>query len=233
MLNVGHDRSHARAREDYLKAIFQLAGGGPVLAADLARYLGVSRSSVSQFKVRLAGERLIRRASERTDALCLTKKGLAMAIAIVRRHRLLETFLHRSLGVPLERIHDEAERLEHAVSEDVARRLARFLGNPRTDPHGHRIPDEALDVSAQADVPLVGVAEGARVVITRMSDRDQAAVKELARAGALPGMHATVGRVKEGGLTLRRGRRQIALSSAAAGALYCEPQDDASRERAR
>jgi len=103
MLNVGFDRSHLRAREDYLKAIYHLAGEGPVQAAELARYLGVSRSSVSQFKVRLAGERLIRRASERTDALRLTKKGLAMAIAIVRRHRLLETFLHRSLGVPLER----------------------------------------------------------------------------------------------------------------------------------
>lgn len=233
MLNVGFDRSHLRAREDYLKAIYHLAGEGPVQAAELARYLGVSRSSVSQFKVRLAGERLIRRASERTDALRLTKKGLAMAIAIVRRHRLLETFLHRSLGVPLERIHDEAERLEHAVSEDVARRLARFLGNPQTDPHGHRIPDEALHVDASADRPLTGVERGCRVVLTRMDDRDEAVVKELARCGALPGLRAVVSRAGAGGMTLRSGRREIMLSAAASGALYCTLAPANSEARSR
>ncbi len=131
-----------RAREDYVKAIYQIGGGTPVRAAAVARYLDVSRVSVSKAKRLLESDGLIEPARAPSDPLALTRRGKALAIAMVRRHRLLETFLHRSLHVPLERVHAEAERIEHVISDDVALRIADLLGRPASDPHGHPIPYE-------------------------------------------------------------------------------------------
>src|SRR6516164_3108075 len=108
LLTVGSDRSAARAREDYVKAIYQLGAGEPVRAAALARYLKVSRVSVSKAKRQLEAEGLLA-AQSPLQPLRLSKRGSKLAVAMVRRHRLLETFLHRALGVPLERVHAEAE----------------------------------------------------------------------------------------------------------------------------
>ena len=134
-LPVGSDRSPARAREDYVKAIYQLGADGPVRAAALARYLKVSRVSVSKAK-RLLGNRRACWSAEATPSqpLRLSGRGYKLAIAMVRRHRLLETFLHRSLRVPLERVHAEAERIEHV---DLRRRRVahrRVAGAPAIRP---------------------------------------------------------------------------------------------------
>ncbi|HXN08686.1 MAG TPA: metal-dependent transcriptional regulator, partial [Candidatus Acidoferrales bacterium] len=124
MVNTGADRSPERARQDYVKVIYQLGLDTPVRAAELARHLGVTRASVSKFKRMLEREKLLHASRRPTDALRLTKKGQELAVRMVRRHRLVETFLHATLRVPLDRIHSEAERIEHAISDDVSKRLA-------------------------------------------------------------------------------------------------------------
>jgi len=212
LLTVGSDRSPSRAREDYVKAIYQLGDGAPVRAAAVARYLNVSRVSVSKAKRLLEGEGLVEPESAPSKPLRLSPKGRALAVAMVRRHRLLETFLYRSLNVPLQRVHAEAERIEHVISDDLASRIAAFLGRPSSDPHGHPIPyDEAT--AAGGPLPtLASVAAGDRVVVVSLDDRDDEAVGALAAAGVLPGATVRVERNDTLKMRVRCGKRVVSLN---------------------
>jgi len=211
LLAVGSDRSPARAREDYVKAIYQLGSSGPVRAAALARYLGVSRVSVSKAKRLLEKDGLLESGESASDPLCLSARGRKLAVAMVRRHRLLETFLHRTLRVPLERVHAEAERIEHAISDDIAARIATLLRHPKRDPHGHPIPyDDA--VVRRALPSLADLKVGERVRVVSLDDRDDDAVAALATAGVLPGCSLQVQARDARGLVVRRGRRSLSLS---------------------
>jgi DtxR family Mn-dependent transcriptional regulator len=189
---VGVDRSAERARQDYVKAIYQLGGSQPVKAAAVARYLGVSRASMSMSKRLLEQRGLIGASRGRTDALRLTARGRALAVSMLRRHRLVETFLYRSLRLPLERLHAEAESIEHAISEDIARRLARFLSYPAVDPHGHRIPYRAAKAAEAPEVPLCDVKAGSVVQVTSIPDRDPGVVRALSARRILPHVRALV-----------------------------------------
>lgn len=211
LLSVGSDRSASRAREDYVKAIYQLSARGPVRAAALARYLNVSRVSVSKAKRLLEAHGLLERERASSEPLRLSARGEKLAVAMVRRHRLLETFLHCSLHVPLERVHAEAERIEHAISDDVALRIARLLGHPRSDPHGHVIPyGERL--SQQRPLPtLASVVAGRSVRVASIDDRDEGAVAALAAAGVLPGSVLRVERSERSRIVVRRGKRLFAV----------------------
>lgn len=211
LLAVGYDRSPARAREDYVKAIYQLGTQGPVRAAALARYLNVSRVSVSKAKRLLESDGLLQRQQTPSQPLRLSDRGLRLAIAMVRRHRLLETFLHRALHIPLERVHAEAERIEHVVSDDVALRIAELLGHPRCDPHGHPIPygDVVIDRAPLPTLATLNVGSRARVV--SLDDRDDRAVAALSAAGVLPGVSLRVERADRARVIVRRGNRVFAL----------------------
>ncbi len=220
MVNTGADRSPERARQDYVKVIYQLGQASPVRAAELARHLGVTRASVSKFKRMLERDKLLYQSRRPTDALRLTKKGLELAVRMVRRHRLVETFLHATLRVPLERVHTEAERIEHAISDDVSTRLAHFLDNPSVDPHGHRIPSSRAG-RARVDVPLASIILGRHVTVTSIDDRNPATVRQLAALGVLPGFQATVARNDASGLRLRIGKRHIWLSAEAVRGVHC------------
>ena len=221
MVNKQADRSRDRAREDYLKAIYHLSGGTPVKAAELARHLHVSRASVSKIRRVLEQDGLIGRARTRADALRLTRRGLGLAVRVVRRHRLVETFLYRSLGVPLERLHVAAEKLEHSISDDVARRLSDFLGNPASDPHGHPIPGVRAAKRDRAERSLAEVRPGEKIKIVSLDDRDEKTVRRLDALGVLPGLRATV--VKRGptGTTLRSASGEIVVSNLAAAQVGC------------
>lgn len=214
LLSVGTDRSSARAREDYVKAIYQLGGDGPVRAAALARYMHVSRVAVSKAKRQLEAEGLLEREREPSDPLRLTRRGRKLAVAMVRRHRLLETFFHRSLRVPLERVHAEAERIEHVISDDVALRIAALLGRPRLDPHGHPIP-YGDDLRARKPLPaLSDLGAGDRAQVVSLDDRDDAAVALLARSGLLPGARVVVERTDGLRVVVRLGKRALTLRRA-------------------
>lgn len=210
LLTVGSDRSPSRAREDYVKAIYQLGGGGPVRAAEVARYLDVSRVSVSKAKRTLEGEGLLTPARSTSEPLRLSRRGNALAVAMVRRHRLLETFLHRSLGVPLERVHAEAERIEHVISDDLALRIAALLGRPKSDPHGHPIPYGGAR-EAKALPALAGLPVGTRARVASLDDRDDEAVKTLAAAGLLPGAIVDVLASEPSRIRVRCGKRNVTL----------------------
>jgi DtxR family transcriptional regulator, Mn-dependent transcriptional regulator len=210
VLAVGSDRSASRAREDYVKAIHQLGAAGPVKAAALARYLGVSRVSVSKAKRLLEHDGLLARGAASSRRLQLTLRGRKLAVAMVRRHRLLETFLHDHLRVPLERVHAEAERIEHAISDDIALRIADLLGRPARDPHGHRIP-YGDDEDRVPTASLAGLPIGALARVVSLDDRDDKAVAALAAARVLPGLRLRLERKDARRLRLRCGNRCIEL----------------------
>ena len=219
LLEAGSDRSAVRAREDYVKAIYQLGEHGPVRAADVVRHVGVSAVSVSKAKKHLERDGLIEVADVPGNLLVLTARGRQLAVSMVRRHRLLETFLHRSLGIAIDQIHAEAERIEHVISEDIAERLAAMLGNPEHDPHGHPIPSPTSDVLETGAPSLTDVAAGADVCVISLDDRDADVVRTLAKSGVLPGLRASVTATGDDVLHLRTGAREISLSAAEAGAV--------------
>ena len=221
MVNKTRDRSRERAREDYVKGIYHLSGDAPVRAADLARHLSVSRASVSKARRVLESAGFVRASQGRVDALRLTPKGLELAVSMVRRHRLVETFLHRALGVPLERVHADAEKIEHTISDDIAQRLAEFLGNPLTDPHGHPIPRGSSTAFVSSDARLSQARAGDHLVVTTLDDRDDRSVKYLSARGMLPGLRLTVEGTTAAGVRVRAGRKRVTISRQAADHVRC------------
>lgn len=183
--------THSEAVEDYLKTVFGLAGRGESTGTSaLAEQLGVAPPSVSAMLKRLAAAGLVSRPD--AHAVELTEHGRRHAIGIVRRHRLLETFLAEVLSVPWDQVHEEAEVLEHGVSDRLLARIDALLGHPTRDPHGDPIPqpdgahDEAWTVS------LASAEPGCRFEVERVSDRDSDALRHLGMIGIRPGVQVQV-----------------------------------------
>lgn len=177
----------SRATEDYLKAIYHLATRGePVTTGLLATELGVSAPSVSAMVKRLADGELVDRLD--TRSLRLTDAGERAALRVVRRHRLLETFLSHALDVPWDEVHAEAELLEHALSDRLEERIDAKLGYPTHDPHGDPIPPRHGSHDEAWGVALAAAPPGCRFRIERVSDRDSAALRHLGELGVRPGV---------------------------------------------
>ncbi|SHK95383.1 iron (metal) dependent repressor, DtxR family [Pseudonocardia thermophila] len=181
----------SRATEDYLKTIYHLTTRGEVVTTgQLAKELGVSSPSVSAMVKRLEDGHLVDRPDPRS--LRLTPAGERAALRVVRRHRLLETFLHRAAGVPWDEVHAEAELLEHALSERLEERIDAALGYPTHDPHGDPIPPRAGEHDEDWGTPLAAVPVGHRFRVQRVSDRDSAALRHLGKLGIVPGAEIEV-----------------------------------------
>jgi DtxR family Mn-dependent transcriptional regulator len=177
----------SRATEDYLKAVYHVAHRGqPVTTGLLAAELGVSAPSVSAMVRRLEEAGLVERADSRT--LRLTADGERAALRVVRRHRLLETFLARMLDVPWDEVHAEAELLEHALSERLEERIDAVLGHPTRDPHGDPIPPRHGPHEEGWGAALDSAPLGSRFRVDRVSDRDSAALRYLGELGVFPGV---------------------------------------------
>jgi DtxR family transcriptional regulator, Mn-dependent transcriptional regulator len=170
---------------DYLKAIWELAGEGAASTKDIADRLSISSASVSNMFARLRDMGLAE--YERYQGASLTETGRLEALRLLRRHRLIETFLLECLGYSWEDVHAEAERLEHSVSDAFTEHLAEFLGCPKHDPHGDPIP--AADGSLEPDdsFPLAEAATGERVRIYRVGDEEAATLAFLEARGLMPG----------------------------------------------
>jgi DtxR family Mn-dependent transcriptional regulator len=125
---------------------------------------------------------------EKHRGVRLTANGKMRALEVLRHHRLLERFLHDFLDYSWDEVHDEAERLEHFISEKLEDRIAAKLGDPETDPHGHPIPERSGALPARAEVPLSKWACGVPAAISSVSDRDPAALREMTRFGLKPGV---------------------------------------------
>ena len=179
---------------DYLKAVWGIAGPGVAAPKDLSSWLSVSSASVSEMLRRLQELGLVE--YERYRGASLTEEGLSEALRLVRRHRLIETFLLDRLGYSWEEVHEEAEKLEHAVSDRFTERLAEMLGHPDHDPHGDPIP--AVDGSLEPDgsFPLPAAAVGQRVLIARVGQETTPLLTYLGERGLVPGRLLTVREVR-------------------------------------
>lgn len=180
-----------RSQEDYLKALYQLHGAErPVPTRELAQRLGISSPSVSEMVARLSAQGLVEH--DRYRGQQLTREGRKVALELVRHHRLLEMFLVQILGYTWDEVHDEAERLEHVISERMEQRIFELLGRPELDPHGHAIPTLAGKVRPLSDRPLSACRAGDQVVVQGVSDDDAGRLRELERRGLLPGTRIVV-----------------------------------------
>ena len=179
------------AVEAYLKAAWKLATTGEAVSTTaLAHHLGVSAPSVSAMVRRLAEAGLLRRDE---GGVALTGQGEQVALRVVRRHRLLETFLVRTVGLSWDEVHVEAERLEHAISPLLEERIDALLGHPTHDPHGDPIPPAAGDHEELWADPLEGVPRGSRFRVERVRDSDSGALRYLGELGIRPGVELEVG----------------------------------------
>jgi DtxR family Mn-dependent transcriptional regulator len=175
--------------DDYLKAILDLGGTveSRVTTNALAERLKVRTPSVTGMLQRLASERPAPVLYEKHRGVRLTAAGKRRAWELVRHHRLLELFLHDVLKYSWDEVHEEAERLEHFISERFEDRVAAILGDPEIDPHGHVIPPKYAAGVYREEVPLVGWPLQAPATISSVSDRNPAALRELERLGLMPG----------------------------------------------
>jgi DtxR family transcriptional regulator, Mn-dependent transcriptional regulator len=214
------------AVEDYAKAIYGLQRyeEGPVTTTALAERLGVAPSSVTAMLKRLDELGLVR--YEPYHGVTLTAAGEKVALEVIRHHRLIEAFLADALGMPWDRVHDEAEVLEHYISEDLERRIAEALGDPELDPHGDPIPTADLDLAADRTAALAELAAGDGGVFARVSDSDPAMLRHLAGLGIRPGARvAVLGADPFGGpLRVEVGGRQHALGAELAAKMRIEPE---------
>jgi DtxR family transcriptional regulator, Mn-dependent transcriptional regulator len=169
----------SEAIENYAKAIYALArrGDGTVTTTALAERVGVSAGSVSSMVKKLAERGLVEHEPYRT--VQLTAEGRRVALSVLRHHRLLELYLAEHLGVPWDRVHEEAEALEHVISEDLAARIAAKLGHPTHDPHGDPIPDAALVIDEGHTHSLAEMDIGQRGRFVRVSDTDPEMLRYL------------------------------------------------------
>jgi DtxR family transcriptional regulator, Mn-dependent transcriptional regulator len=183
----------SKSVQDYLKAVLELEGAdGYASTGDLAHRLGVAAPSVTGMLRRLSAGRpaLISYAKHRGARL--TAAGRKRALEIVRHHRLIEQFLFETLGLPWDEVHDEAERLEHAISEPLEARMAERLGHPQVDPHGHLIPGLDGRLPRRPTIRLDKLDVGRRARIAEVSDHDPALLRHLADTGMLPGRELIV-----------------------------------------
>jgi len=215
--------------DNYLKAIFTL--GGPeeerVTSTALAERLGVAPASITNMLQKLAAAPMPLVEYESRRGVRLSVAGRRRALEILRHHRLLETFLYEILSYPIEEVHDEAERLEHFISERFEERIDAKLGRPKFDPHGHCIP--ALDgkMSKHVSHSLSGVETDGNFVVDSVSDRDATLLKRLKAHGITPGARLQVTKSAQEEVVLRAGTgsKPLRLPSSAAGAVQIRSTD--------
>lgn len=209
----------SRSVEDYLKAIYaQNERGEAAGTSDLARVLDVQPASVTGMIKKLAEDGLLEHEPYR--GVTLTATGTREALKIVRRHRVIETFLVETLGFTWADVHDEAELLEHTASELLIERMAEALGNPKTDPHGSPIPTPAGEIDSTVYLALDKVEPGVRITVRSVSDDDASRLRYFQSVGLVPGATAVVEAVEtaDGTITLTVESASEPLSIAAASA---------------
>jgi DtxR family Mn-dependent transcriptional regulator len=194
MPDLATDESFSSSVGNYVKAVWDLEGMGAASTKDVATRLSISPASVTNMFVRLQEMGLVE--YERYRGATLTDRGREEALRLVRRHRLIETFLLEHLGYDWQEVHEEAERLEHAVSDGFTERLAEFLGHPDHDPHGDKIPSAEGTLEPDDSFLLSDAAAGQRVLISKVSDEDASMLDYLGEHELVPGRMLTVREVR-------------------------------------
>lgn len=211
-----------QAIQDYLKAIYKLRRSGEAVTTNaIAHRLGVAPASASNMIKKLARLNLVHHTPY--HGVDLTPGGEKIALEIVRHHRLIELYLARHLGISLDQVDAEAERLEHVISEELEERIARSLGEPTHDPHGDPIPARDGSVRDVTHPLLAELQPGQRGVVARVSDRDPAVLRGLTAQQLVPGVAVRVMAIAgDGSIRLRTGRTDRQISSDQARAVYVD-----------
>jgi DtxR family Mn-dependent transcriptional regulator len=185
-------RDLSPACQDYLRSIYVLSGAEErVSISALAGRMSVTAPSATAMSKRLAGMGLVERVPYR--GLSLTDEGRNVALELLRHHRLIERYLADTLGLPLDAVHDEADRLEHALSEELEARIDERLGFPTFDPHGDPIPDRDLQLAPAFERrTIVELTPGERATVTAVPDSDPALLRYLGELGLVPAGEVTV-----------------------------------------
>jgi DtxR family transcriptional regulator, Mn-dependent transcriptional regulator len=232
---VTKEMARSPAVEDYSKAIFALQSRGdePVSTNALAERLRITPGSVSAMLNKLDELGLTTHVPYR--GVRLTADGRRLALEVIRHHRLLESFLADSLGMPWDRVHAEAEVLEHVLSEDLEELIAAKLGNPTIDPHGDPIPNADLELEERSTHSLESLPAGASGVFVRVSDSDPEMLRYLARCGISPGDRFVVRERQPfgGPLFVRFEEREHAIGGQLALAMRVEIDQTPQKQRAR
>ena len=198
--------------EEYLEAIYKLQAAEKTLGTtELGRELKVSPASASEMADRLAEKGLVARVKDR--GITLTRKGQKAALELIRKHRISERFLVDVLGMDWKDVHEEACRLEHAISSEVEARMEAMLGSPATCPHGHPIPDRQGHTAEEPVQRLSGLGKGRTGVIAKVAEEERGLLEYLATLGMMPGSEVLVEQVApfSGPLLVRIGGASYAL----------------------
>ncbi|HEX6628730.1 MAG TPA: metal-dependent transcriptional regulator [Gemmatimonadaceae bacterium] len=220
------------AVEDYLKAIYAIGkGSGPAATNEIAQRLDLAPASVSGMVRRLADQGLL--AYERYHGVKLTESGRRAALRTLRRHRVIEAYLAEALGYPWDRVHEEAERLEHAASDELVDRMAATIGEPEVDPHGAPIPTRDGSVDETEYRSLAELAVGTTGAVVRVSDEDPEMLRYLAELSIIPGKRVTVkARAPyDGPITLTVARQELSIGPALAAQVMVAPIADRGLKR--
>ncbi|MDH4338730.1 MAG: metal-dependent transcriptional regulator [Candidatus Krumholzibacteria bacterium] len=214
----GHVRTRlTQSMENYLKAIFEIAEHAErASTSSIAERMGIAPASVTAMVKKLAELNLV--THEPYQGVQLTPVGEVAAVEVVRHHRLIEKYLAEALGVPWDQVHDEAEKLEHVISEDLEDRIASALGDPTVDPHGAPIPSRDGAIARVEARRLCDVSAEEHVVVLEVDDRDSALLRYLGQRGLYPGTGVEVLHVEPygGSLTLRIGDGEFSIGREAA-----------------
>lgn len=203
-----------RSTQDYLKHIYELTEAGqPASTNDLAHELNVKPASVTGMIQKLATEKPALVEYQKHQGVTLTSAGRKAALEVIRHHRLLETWLVQTLGYSWDEVHEEAERLEHVISEDFERRIAAALGHPTRDPHGELIPTADLKMPNEHAKQLAALRPHANATIKRVDAQDPHLLRHLEDLGLIPGVQVEVTGFSEfdNNLTVKVGRRSNVL----------------------
>ncbi|MBO6622818.1 MAG: metal-dependent transcriptional regulator [Balneola sp.] len=183
--------SISQSVEDYLKAIYLLEIDGVVATTNnIAESLSVSSASVTNMFKKLAKLQLINHKSYRGAEL--TKAGEKIALEVIRHHRLLELYLKEMMGYSWDQVHDEAEKLEHHISEQFEDKIAELLNDPTHDPHGDPIPSKEGVVPEMASLAITDAEENESYIIGRVRDQDPELLRFLEKSGIIPGVKVTI-----------------------------------------
>jgi DtxR family Mn-dependent transcriptional regulator len=200
--------------QDYLKRIYELSECGlPATTNDLARELDIKPASVTGMIQKLAAEKPALVEYQKHQGVTLTPAGRRIALEVIRHHRLLETWLVQTLGYSWDEVHEEAERLEHVISEDFERRIAAALGNPTRDPHGEPIPTENLEMPVDDSTPLSALRPNQTATIQRVTTQDPNLLRHLDELGLTPGIRIEVVEYSpfDNNLTVKIGKKSNVL----------------------
>ncbi len=213
-----------QAVEDYLKSIYELqAEGGKVSTTNLAEWLGVAPASVTGMVKKLATMKLV--VHEPYQGVELTPSGEKIALEVIRHHRLVESYLAESLGVSWDKVHEEADRWEHVLSEEMEDLMDDKLGHPTTDPHGAPIPSRDGTMPKSELRRLSELEAGDAAVVAEVSDHDAELLRYLGELGLFP--HAKVQVISrapfEGPVTIKINSHEHALGREVAGHILVQP----------